>query len=230
MIFQDPYASLNPRMTVGDIVAEPLRNFGVARGRKAEQKVQEVMRVVGLNPNFVNRYPHEFSGGQRQRIGIARALVLNPTFIVADEPVSALDVSIQAQIVNLMEDLQEKFQLTFLFIAHDLSVVRHISDRIAVMYLGKIVEIGPSASIRDRPLHPYTKVLESSVPVPDPDIEATRKPILLKGEIPSPVNPPSGCRFHTRCPIAQQICTDVEPPLEMKESGRFAACHFAGQL
>jgi oligopeptide transport system ATP-binding protein len=230
MIFQDPYASLNPRMTVGDIVGEPLRNFGVARGRKAEQRVQEMMRVVGLNPSYVNRYPHEFSGGQRQRIGIARALVLNPTFIVADEPVSALDVSIQAQIVNLMEDLQEKFNLTFLFIAHDLSVVRHMSDRIAVMYLGKIVEIGPSDGIRDRPLHPYTKVLESSVPVPDPDLEAARRPILLKGEIPSPVNPPSGCRFHTRCPIAQQICSEVEPPLEMKESGRFAACHFAGQL
>jgi oligopeptide transport system ATP-binding protein len=230
MIFQDPYASLNPRMTVGDIVSEPLRNFGVARGHKAEQRVQEMMRVVGLNPNYVNRYPHEFSGGQRQRIGIARALVLNPTFIVADEPVSALDVSIQAQIVNLMEDLQEKFNLTFLFIAHDLSLVRHMSDRIAVMYLGKIVEIGPSDSIRDRPLHPYTKVLESSVPVPDPDLEAARRPILLKGEIPSPVNPPSGCRFHTRCPIAQQICSEVEPPLEMKESGRFAACHFPGQL
>jgi oligopeptide transport system ATP-binding protein len=230
MIFQDPYASLNPRMTVGDIVAEPLRNFRIARGRKAEQRVQEVMRVVGLNPNFVNRYPHEFSGGQRQRIGIARALVLNPTFIVADEPVSALDVSIQAQIVNLMEDLQEKFKLTFLFIAHDLSVVRHISDRIAVMYLGKIVEIGSSDAIRDRPLHPYTKVLESSVPVPDPDIEATRKPILLKGEIPSPVNPPAACRFHTRCPIAQKICSEVEPPLEMKENGRFVACHFPGKL
>ena len=230
MIFQDPYASLNPRMTVGDIVSEPLRNFGVARGRKADQKVQEMMRVVGLNPNFVNRYPHEFSGGQRQRIGIARALVLDPTFIVADEPVSALDVSIQAQIVNLMEDLQAKFQLTFLFIAHDLSVVRHISDRIAVMYLGKIVEIGPSDAIRDKPLHPYTKVLESSVPVPDPAIEATRKPILLKGEIPLLVSPPPACRFHTRCPIAQKICSEVEPPLEMKETGRFVACHFAGQL
>jgi len=230
MIFQDPYASLNPRMTVGDIVAEPLRNFGVARGKQAEKRVQEVMRVVGLNPNFVNRYPHEFSGGQRQRIGIARALVLNPTFIVADEPVSALDVSIQAQIVNLMEDLQDRFQLTFLFIAHDLSVVRHISDRVAVMYLGKIMELGPSGAIRDRPLHPYTKVLESSVPVPDPDLEAARKPILLKGEIPSPVNPPAACRFHTRCPIAQKICSEVEPPLEMKENGRFAACHFPGQL
>jgi len=230
MIFQDPYASLNPRMTVGDIVSEPLRNFGVARGRKAEQRVQEVMRVVGLNPGFVNRYPHEFSGGQRQRIGIARALVLNPTFMVADEPVSALDVSIQAQIVNLMEDLQQQFNLTYLFIAHELAVVRHISDRIAVMYLGKIVEIGPSDAIRDRPLHPYTKVLESSVPVPDPDLEAERKPILLKGEIPSPVNPPPACRFHTRCPIAQKICSEVEPPLEMKETGRFVACHFPGQL
>src|SRR2546426_4995700 len=230
MIFQDPYASLNPRMTVGDIVSEPLRNFRVARGRKAEQRVQEVMRVVGLNPGFVNRYPHEFSGGQRQRIGIARALVLNPTFMVADEPVSALDVSIQAQIVNLMEDLQTQFNLTYLFIAHELAVVRHISDRIAVMYLGKIVEIGPSDAIRDRPLHPYTKVLESSVPVPDPDLEAARKPILLKGEIPSPVNPPPACRFHTRCPIAQKICSEVEPPLEMKETGRFVACHFAGQL
>ena len=230
MIFQDPYASLNPRMTVGDIVSEPLRNFGLARGRKAEQKVQDVMRVVGLNPNFVNRYPHEFSGGQRQRIGIARALVLNPIFVVADEPVSALDVSIQAQIVNLMEDLQAQFKLTYLFIAHELAVVRHISDRVAVMYLGKIVEIGPSDAIRDRPLHPYTKVLQSSVPVPDPDLEATRKPILLRGEIPSPVNPPPACRFHTRCPIAQKICSEVEPPLELKETGRFAACHFPGQL
>ena len=230
MIFQDPYASLNPRMTVGDIVSEPLANFGISRGRKSEQRVQEIMRVVGLNPNFVNRYPHEFSGGQRQRIGIARAMVLNPTFVVADEPVSALDVSIQAQIVNLMEDLQEKFNLTYLFIAHELAVVRHISDRVAVMYLGKIVEIGPSDAIRDRPLHPYTKVLQSSVPVPDVDVEAARKPILLKGEIPSPVNPPPACRFHTRCPIAQKICSEVEPPLEMKKSGRFVACHFAGQL
>jgi oligopeptide transport system ATP-binding protein len=230
MIFQDPYASLNPRMAVGDIIAEPLRNFRIARGRDAEKKVQEVMRVCGLNPNFINRYPHEFSGGQRQRIGIARALVLNPSFIVADEPVSALDVSIQAQIVNLMEELQDKFHLTYLFIAHDLSVVHHMSDRIAVMYLGKIVELGSAAAVRDKPLHPYTKVLQSSVPIPDPDLEASRRPILLTGEIPSPVNPPSGCRFHTRCPIAQQICSEVEPPLERKADGHLAACHFPGKL
>ena len=230
MIFQDPYASLNPRMAVGDIIAEPLRNFGVSRGRAAETRVQEVMRVCGLNPNFINRYPHEFSGGQRQRIGIARALVLNPSLIVADEPVSALDVSIQAQIVNLMEELQDEFHLTFLFVAHDLSVVHHMSDRIAVMYLGKIVEVGTTAEVRDHPLHPYTKVLQSSVPIPDPDLEAARRPILLSGEIPSPVNPPSGCRFHTRCPIAQPICSEVEPPLERKQDGHLAACHFPGKL
>ena len=232
MIFQDPYASLNPRMTVGDIIGEPLLNFGLARGRARERRVQDVMRVCGLNPNFVNRYPHEFSGGQRQRIGIARALVLNPTFIVADEPISALDVSIQAQIVNLLEDLQDQFKLTYLFIAHDLSVVRHLSDRVAVMYLGKVVEVAPSRKIYERPLHPYTKALLSSIPVPDPDLEKAREPILLKGEIPSPVNPPSGCRFHTRCPIARApgICSEQEPPLEMKESGHLAACHFAGEL
>ncbi len=230
MIFQDPYASLNPRMAVGDIIAEPLRNFRIARGRAAEKQVQDVMRVCGLNPNFINRYPHEFSGGQRQRIGIARALVLKPRFIVADEPVSALDVSIQAQIVNLLEDLQAQFHLTLLFIAHDLSVVRHMSDRIAVMYLGKIVEIGSSDTIRDQPLHPYTKVLQSSVPIPDPDLESARRPILLSGEIPSPVNPPTGCRFHTRCPIAQPICSEVEPPLESKQVGHLAACHFPGKL
>jgi oligopeptide transport system ATP-binding protein len=231
MIFQDPYASLNPRMTVGEIVGEPLGNFGISRGKEREQRVNEVMRVCGLNPNFINRYPHEFSGGQRQRIGIARALVLNPTFIVADEPISALDVSIQAQIVNLLEDLQDRFQLTYLFIAHDLSVVRHLSDRVAVMYLGKIVEVAPSKAIYAKPLHPYTKALLSSIPIPDPDLEAARKPILLKGEIPSPVNPPSGCRFHTRCPIAQfPICSEKEPPLEDKGGGHVAACHFAGQL
>jgi oligopeptide transport system ATP-binding protein len=231
MIFQDPYASLNPRMTVGEIVGEPLGNFGISRGKEREQRVNEVMRVCGLNPNFINRYPHEFSGGQRQRIGIARALVLNPTFIVADEPISALDVSIQAQIVNLLEDLQDRFHLTYLFIAHDLSVVRHLSDRVAVMYLGKIVEVATSKAIYAKPLHPYTKALLSSIPIPDPDLEAERRPILLKGEIPSPVNPPSGCRFHTRCPIAQfPICSEKEPPLEDKGAGHVAACHFAGQL
>jgi oligopeptide transport system ATP-binding protein len=231
MIFQDPYGSLNPRMTVGDIIGEPLRNFGLGRAKAVERAVQEIMRICGLNPNFVNRYPHEFSGGQRQRIGIARALILRPTFIVADEPISALDVSIQAQIVNLLEDLQAQFHLTYLFIAHDLSVVRHISDRIAVMYLGKIVELAASREIYPRPLHPYTKALLSSIPVPDPDLEAERRPILLKGEIPSPVNPPTGCRFHTRCPIAQfPICAEQEPPLELKERSHWAACHFSDKV
>jgi oligopeptide transport system ATP-binding protein len=231
MIFQDPYASLNPRMTVGEIVGEPLVNFGVGRRKQREERVNETMRVCGLNPNFVNCYPHESSGGQRQRIGIARSLVLNPRFIVADEPISALDVSIQAQIVNLLQDLQDGFHLTYLFIAHDLSVVRHLSDRVAVMYLGKIVEVADSRAIYADPLHPYTKALLSSIPVPDPDLEAQRRPILLKGEIPSPVNPPTGCRFHTRCPIAQfPICSEQEPPLEDKGGGHRAACHFAGQL
>src|SRR5207237_3522313 len=195
--------------------AEPLRNFGVSKGRDRDRRVAEVIRVCGLNPNFVNRYPHEFSGGQRQRIGIARALILNPTFIVADEPISALDVSIQAQIVNLLEDLQDQFNLTYLFIAHDLSVVRHLSDRVAVMYLGKIVEVADSKEIYANPLHPYTKALLSSIPIPDPDLESKREPILLKGEIPSPVNPPTGCRFHTRCHIAQfPICSDDDPALD----------------
>ncbi len=232
MIFQDPYASLSPRLTVGEIIGEPLRNFGLAADRKERDKrVQEVMRICGLNPSFIHRYPHEFSGGQRQRIGIARALVLNPTFIVADEPISALDVSIAAQIINLLEELQDQFHLTYLFIAHDLSVVRHLSDRVAVMYLGKIVEVSAADELYRNPLHPYTKALLSSVPVPDPDLEAARSPILLKGEIPSPVNPPTGCRFHTRCPIAQfPICSEQEPPLEEKSAGHTAACHFAGQL
>jgi oligopeptide transport system ATP-binding protein len=231
MIFQDPYASLNPRMTAGEIIAEPLRNFGVTRARGRERRVADAMRICGLNPSFVNRYPHEFSAGQRQRIGIARALVLNPSFIVADEPISALDVSIQAQIVNLLDELQDRFHLTYLFIAHDLSIVHHIGDRVAVMYLGKIVEIGESAAIYRRPLHPYTRALLSSMPIPDPDLEARRRPILLKGEIPSPISPPRGCRFHTRCPIARfPICSEQEPPLLDRGGGHHAACHFSGNL
>jgi oligopeptide transport system ATP-binding protein len=232
MIFQDPFASLDPRMTVGDIIQEPLDNYGIGSGRDRQMRVQELLRLVGLNPNFTNRYPHEFSGGQRQRIGIARALAVNPSFIVCDEAVSALDVSIQAQIINLLQDLQREFNLTYLFIAHDLAVVRHLSDRIAVMYLGKIVETAGRNDIYDHPQHPYTRALLSSIPVPDPEVERARAPILLKGEIPSPVNPPSGCRFHTRCPIARVpgICSEQEPPLE-PHGGRdqVAACHFAGE-
>src|SRR5256714_5185393 len=232
MIFQDPYSSLNPRMTVGDIIAEPLENFGLLRGRAKDKRVQELLRIVGLNPYFNNRYPHEFSGGQRQRIRIARAIALQPKLIVADEPISALDVSIQAQIINLMEDLQKEFRLTYLFIAHDLSVVRHISDRVMVMYLGKIVEIADSAEIYRNPRHPYTKALLSSIPIPDPEIQSKRRIVSLTGEIPSPVNPPSGCRFHTRCPIAQVpgICADVEPPLELKARNHTAACHFSEKV
>jgi len=233
MIFQDPFASLDPRMTVGDILQEPLDNFSVGSVRDRRRRVQELLRLVGLNPNFTNRYPHEFSGGQRQRIGIARALAVNPSFIVCDEPVSALDVSIQAQIINLLQDLQREFNLTYLFIAHDLAVVRHLSDRIAVMYLGKVVETADRNDIYDRPQHPYTKALLSSIPVPDPDVEAERAPITLKGEIPSPVNPPSGCRFHPRCPIARVpgVCSEIEPPLEPHGAvDQSAACHFAGQF
>ena len=229
MIFQDPFASLDPRMTVGDIIAEPMDNFGVMRGHKRNERVQELLRVVGLNPNFNNRYPHEFSGGQRQRIGIARALALQPRLIVCDEAISALDVSIQAQIVNLLEDLQRDFKLTYLFIAHDLSVVRHISDRVMVMYLGKIVEVADSVSIYGEPKHPYTRALLSAIPVPDPKIQRGRRLVELSGEIPSPINPPSGCRFHTRCPIARNPtpCADAEPPLEMKARDHLAACHFS---
>lgn len=231
MVFQDPYSSLNPRQNVGNIVAEPLRVHGIAGGREVEQRVRELLDVVGLPRNAGNRYPHEFSGGQRQRIGLARSLALNPDLIVADEPVSALDVSIQAQIINLLEELQDEFDLTYLFIAHDLAVVRHISDRIAVMYLGKIVEVAPSHDLYASPLHPYTKALLSAVPIPDPVVEEKRERILLSGDLPSPVNPPSGCRFHTRCPYRQPArCDDEVPELRPLASGHTVACHYAEEI
>lgn len=228
MIFQDPYASLNPRMTVGSIIGEPLEVHNLAKGKEKQDRVRELLNIVGLNPNYVNRYPHEFSGGQRQRIGIARALAVQPDFIVADEPISALDVSIQAQVINLMEDLQDKFKLTYLFIAHNLSVVRHISDRVGVMYLGKMVELANRNEVYEMPMHPYTKALLSAVPVPDPLIEEKRQRIILEGDVPSPINPPSGCHFRTRCPLAQEICK-TEPAFEQKRPNHWVACHFADQ-
>jgi oligopeptide transport system ATP-binding protein len=226
MIFQDPFASLDPRMTVGGIVAEPLEIHNLAKGKEKEEKVHEMLRIVGLNPYFANRYPHEFSGGQRQRIGVARALALEPEFIVCDEPISALDVSIQAQIINLLEELQEQYNLTYLFIAHDLAVVRHISNRVAVMYVGKIVEVADRNELYELPLHPYSKALLSAVPIPDPVVEKNRSRIILQGDVPSPVNPPSGCRFRTRCPFARSDCAAAEPALEEVRPNHWVACFF----
>src|SRR5579883_874761 len=229
MVFQDPFASLNPRFSIGQIIAEPLQNFKKYNNKaELQDEVAHLLEVVGLNPFFVNRFAHEFSGGQRQRIGIARALALRPSFIVADEPVSALDVSIQAQVLNLLEDLQAQFGLTYLFVAHNLSVVKHISDRVAVMYLGRIAELANSEELYELPLHPYTQALLSAIPVPDPEKERRRKRIILEGDVPSPVNPPSGCNFHPRCWKAQDICREVIPPLEEKQPNHWAACHFPG--
>jgi oligopeptide transport system ATP-binding protein len=227
IIFQDPFASLNPRMTVGSIVSEPLQIHNTHPNKKERQQyVENLLERVGLNPYFINRYPHEFSGGQRQRIGIARALALQPSFIVADEPISALDVSIQAQVVNLMEDLQHEMGLTYLFIAHDLSMVRHICDRVAVMYLGKIVELGPVDEVYDNPQHPYTQSLLSAVPVPDPFVEETRQRIIITGDLPNPANPPTGCNFNTRCPVEFDLCHhEPDPPLVEVRPNHFAACH-----
>ena len=225
MIFQDPYASLNPRMTVEQIVGEPLIAHNVATGKEIEERVKHLLEIVGLNPSFISRYPHEFSGGQRQRIGVARALALQPSFIICDEPISALDVSIQAQVVNLLEELQEQFNLTYLFIAHDLSMVRHISKRVAVMYLGVIVELTDRDELYNSPLHPYTQALLSAVPVPDPVLDSQRKRTILEGDVPSPANPPSGCRFRTRCPIAQPLCAESRPDFREVKPGHFVACH-----
>ena len=223
MIFQDPYASLNPRMTIGDIIGEPLEIHGLASGEEKENRVKELLNKVGLQPNYINRYPHEFSGGQRQRVGIARALAVDPKVIICDEPVSALDVSIQAQVLNLLEDLQDEMDLTYIFIAHDLSVVRHISDRVAVMYLGNMMELAEKEELYTNTQHPYTKALLSAIPVPDPEINRER--IILEGSVPDPIDPPSGCVFHTRCPYAEDICSQEVPEFEEKEEDHLVACH-----
>jgi oligopeptide transport system ATP-binding protein len=232
IIFQDPYSSLNPRMTVGSIISEPIETHNLASGKAKQDRVKELLQLVGLNARYTNRYPHEFSGGQRQRIGVARALAVEPEFIVCDEPISALDVSIQAQVLNLLVDLRDQFGLTYLFIAHDLSVVRHISDRVGVMYLGKLVEIGPPSGIYETPAHPYTRALLSAVPIPDPRAERRRKRVILTGDVPSPANPPAGCRFHTRCWLYEKLgkpenCRTVEPELREVEPDHRAACHYA---
>ncbi|MFM8321186.1 MAG: ABC transporter ATP-binding protein [Chloroflexota bacterium] len=227
MIFQDPYASLNPRMTVGSIVAAPLDVHGVPNKGSKRERIDELLKIVGLNPDFVNRYPHEFSGGQRQRIGIARALAVSPDLIVCDEPISSLDVSIQAQVVNLLEELQDRLGLAYLFIAHDLSMVRHISDRMAVMYLGKVMELADRDEIYHKPLHPYTQALMSAVPVPDPDVAKKRNRIILEGDIPSPANPPVGCNFNTRCPFAKEVCFQEDPAYREIQPRHWVACHFA---
>jgi oligopeptide/dipeptide ABC transporter ATP-binding protein len=228
MIFQDPYSSLNPRMRIGEIVGEPLKIHGLVKGSAVKDEVIRLLTTVGLARDHYYRYPHEFSGGQRQRIGIARALAVRPSLIVADEPVSALDLSIQAQVVNLLQDIQQQFGLTYLFIAHDLSVIEHISDRVAVMYLGRIVELASATDLYQAPRHPYSKALLDAVPVPDPAIRRTRRP--LKGEVPSPLNPPAGCHFHPRCPYAREVCTRIEPLLEDKGGGHLAACHFSEEV
>ncbi len=231
MIFQDPFASLNPRFTIGSLIAEPMHIYKIASNAEIRERTLELLRVVGLRSEYIDRYPHEFSGGQRQRIAVARALSINPEFVIADEPVSALDVSIRAQVLNLLQRLQEQFNLTYLFVSHDLSVVRHVADRIAVMYLGKIVELSDRDELYAAPKHPYTKALLSAIPIPDPQIEKRRRRIILSGDLPSPIKIPSGCRFHTRCPMAQDICSEIEPVYEAKEGHEhYAACHFSEKV